>query len=311
MKKQSYIIIIIIFIVLFISCREQSEIRNTISNISQDSIRHTVNELCSFETRFFLAENEHNIAMYIADRLHSMDIDTVIIDSFINTAEFPLKSGNMITDTHYNVYGIIQGTEGNSTGILGAHYDSYTHEHPLQHAPGADNNASGVACIMEIARVMKSENIQIEQDILFAFFGAEEFMTMYKQGYSGAEHFINTDTRGILYMIDCNQIGYNAEDIILKEDFQICPGSEQLSAIMLDACTTYTDIKPVLTGDHIYYSDVYYFWQRGISSIMFEEFFFNPNNFTVYDVPDSLNYDLISQTACFILAGMLLISSAP
>lgn len=308
--KSVLVAIIIIIGILITSCRD-SDITALVGNISSDSIELAVNELYSFETRFFLAGNEHDIALHIAKQLQTISMDTVIIDSFINTAEYPLESGNMATDTHYNVYGIIRGTGGNGTGVIGAHYDSYSHDNPLQTAPGADNNASGIACILEIARVMVSENIRFEHDMLFAFFGAEEFMTMYAEGHSGAGHFAANTDRNILFMIDCNQIGYNPQHLLLKTDFQVCPGSQMLTSVMLRACTTYTDIKPVLTGDHIYYSDVYYFWKKGIPSILFEEYFFSPNNFTSLDVPDSLNYELITQTARFILAGLMMISSAP
>ena len=46
--------------------------------------------------------------------------------------------------------------------IVGAHYDSY-------YNPGADNNASGVACLLELARLLSQENP--EKTIRFIGFG--------------------------------------------------------------------------------------------------------------------------------------------
>ncbi len=310
MKKFLFALIIIL---LLSSCRERNDIKNTIAVIDPDSIKNRINEMCAFETRFFLADNEHEIAMYLADILKSSGMDSVIIDSFTNTVEFPLKSGIFVTDTHYNVYGLMiaSETEHGETGVIGAHYDSYNADtDPLVFSPGADNNASGTACLLEILRVLKSEDIKVSHNLLFAFFGSEEFMTMFTQGKSGAEHFVSETDRNIVYMIDCNQIGYNPDNMLLQLDFQICPRSQRLSSLMIDACTTYTDIRPVLTGDHINYSDVFYFWNNNIASILFEEYFFSPNNFTSHDIADSLNYDLIAETARFILAGLLMINTA-
>lgn len=70
--------------------------------------------------------------------------------------------------------------------IIGGHYDSFTWENPLQYAPGADDNASGIAAILEIARVMKMRNYESECTIKFITFAAEELMRF---GNSGAEHY--------------------------------------------------------------------------------------------------------------------------
>lgn len=57
-------------------------------------------------------------------------------------------------------------TESKSTYIIGAHYDS------AQGAPGADDNASGVAVLLELARIFKDK--KIKHSLRFVAFTNEE-----------------------------------------------------------------------------------------------------------------------------------------
>ncbi len=72
--------------------------------------------------------------------------------------------------------------------IVGAHYDSQGVDAEGQVYPGADDNASGVAALLEIARlVSEGEGVQ-GKDVVFVAFGAEE------RGVLGAKAFVNNPT---------------------------------------------------------------------------------------------------------------------
>lgn len=59
--------------------------------------------------------------------------------------------------------------------VIGAHYDSYCYDYdPFIMAPGADDNASGVAGMLEIARVIKKNGFVPKNTIEFVSFAAEE-----------------------------------------------------------------------------------------------------------------------------------------
>ena len=67
--------------------------------------------------------------------------------------------------------------------VIGAHYDSYNHYGPSAKevwSPGADDNASGTATVLELARVFKDFDSQYS--MLFVPFSAEEI------GLWGAQH---------------------------------------------------------------------------------------------------------------------------
>jgi hypothetical protein len=74
-----------------------------------------------------------------------------------------------------NIVGVLSGREaGAGVIVLGAHYDSISvdREDALAAAPGANDNATGVAALIEIARIMSQR--QPRATVLFVAFGAEE-----------------------------------------------------------------------------------------------------------------------------------------
>lgn len=98
--------------------------------------------------------------------------------------------------TYYNVIGMLQGTtRPNEYVILGAHFDSANN-------PGADDNGSGTAGVLEAARVLSQYTF--ERTIIFAAFDREE------QGLIGSKAWANEhatwDIRG---MVSIDMIAYN------------------------------------------------------------------------------------------------------
>jgi aminopeptidase YwaD len=73
--------------------------------------------------------------------------------------------------------------------VIGAHYDS------RPQAPGADDNASGVAVLLELARRMAGK----QRDLLFVAFGAEERIDQNRSHHHyGSRHFVKAAPAGLL-----------------------------------------------------------------------------------------------------------------
>ena len=85
--------------------------------INSDSIRSYMTHLAGFETRFMLADNRRDIAVWIADQFKSFGLSHIAIDSFQNTLEFPLKSGTMNTTWQYNVVATMKGADHPDSGL--------------------------------------------------------------------------------------------------------------------------------------------------------------------------------------------------
>ena len=73
----------------------------------------------------------------------------------------------------YNVLARKEGTlYPDQHCILSAHYDSFSWTTSQVRAPGADDNASGVAAVLEAARVLSA--CDFPHSLLFLFFAGEE-----------------------------------------------------------------------------------------------------------------------------------------
>lgn len=88
-----------------------------------------------------------------------------------------------------NVLAVLPGTEGKETVVLGAHYDHLGFGGVNSAAPGetavhhgADDNASGTAMLVEVARILAAEG-PFPRTILFAAFSGEE------RGLLGSAHY--------------------------------------------------------------------------------------------------------------------------
>lgn len=104
-----------------------------------------------------------------------------------------------------NIMGVLQGTQqGAGFIVIGAHYDSINTDFSdaVGFAPGANDNGSGVAGIIEMARIMSQR--QFRSSIIFVLFSAEEvnrrgsrnFVAWVKQNNLDIAGMINIDTIG-------------------------------------------------------------------------------------------------------------------
>ena len=119
--------------------------------------------------------------------------------------------------TGHNVIGFIDNHK-TSTVVLGAHYDHLgfgDHGSLYRGAPaihnGADDNASGVAMILELARYLKT--LDLNSNVMILAFSGEEL------GLYGSNFFVKTDllkTLDIKYMINLDMVGrLDTSDILI------------------------------------------------------------------------------------------------
>jgi Zn-dependent M28 family amino/carboxypeptidase len=107
-----------------------------------------------------------------------------------------------------NVLGAIPGTDpeiGDEVVIVSAHYDHEGVSLTGEIYPGADDDASGTAAMMEVAKVMASGNFAPKRTVLFAAWGAEE------AGLLGAEYYVEVDPKypldGTVGVLQMDMIG--------------------------------------------------------------------------------------------------------
>ncbi len=108
----------------------------------------------------------------------------------------------------HNVLGVLEGSDPvlkSETILLGAHYD---HDGVWNgdFYPGADDNASGTAAVLELARAFAANSLRPRRTLIFALFAAEE------RGLLGAYHYVAQPLRPIEQtraIINFDMIGRN------------------------------------------------------------------------------------------------------
>jgi Zn-dependent M28 family amino/carboxypeptidase len=100
--------------------------------------------------------------------------------------DLTVKSRYVANGTAYNVAGYVQGSDptlAHEVIVVGAHFDGVG-EHLGILFPGADDNASGSAVVMEAAQAMAANGFRPRRSVMFVLFAGEEM------GSSGAEQFV-------------------------------------------------------------------------------------------------------------------------
>ena len=98
----------------------------------------------------------------------------------------PYRERNVIAD--------LPGREPGEVVLVGAHYDSW------DVAQGADDDGSGVAAVLEAARILKSLGVTPRRTIRFAFFSGEEEAALGSRAYVAAHEKELDALRAVLIM---------------------------------------------------------------------------------------------------------------
>jgi hypothetical protein len=157
--------------------------------------------------------------------------------------------------------------------ILSAHLDSKSNVTPEKTAPGAEDNASGSAALLEAARLFRGH--RFERTIRIIWFTAEE------QGLLGSKAYVKDlkKPREIQAVINLDMFGYDSDnDRCFEMHVGTLPASDRIGQCFLESNTAYNLGLPhpdYLTGDAINGSDHYTFWHADISAIEILENMFN------------------------------------
>lgn len=107
-----------------------------------------------------------------------------------------------------NVLGVLKGRRADEYVVVGAHFDHLGTDPQLNGDKvynGADDNASGVSAVLQIARAFKESGRIPERNVIFAFWDGEEM------GLLGSKHYVSTleDAGKICGYLNFDMIGRN------------------------------------------------------------------------------------------------------
>ncbi|EAQ43220.2 M28 family peptidase [Polaribacter sp. MED152] len=213
--------IILIFLSILVSCKpeinQENRIKEDVAFLASDAL----------EGRQTGTEGEKKAAKYISERFSELGLlekgTTNYLQPFTfkpktnphDEVKFDVNGDGTITGN--NVIGYLDN-QAENTIIIGAHYDhlGFGGEGSLYRDSikaihnGADDNASGVAILLNLAAKLKDKNTN--NNYLFMAFSGEEM------GLLGSNYFVKNptiDTKKVSYMINMDMVGRMKKDSTL------------------------------------------------------------------------------------------------
>ncbi|MCJ7507098.1 MAG: M20/M25/M40 family metallo-hydrolase, partial [candidate division Zixibacteria bacterium] len=264
-----------------------ASIDSLISLVSKDSLNVYVNRLQNFQTRDSYSDSIVKARDWLYNKFTSFGIDSVYLHHF-----------NYDSD-QWNVVATVPGTVmPNKVIVVGGHYDSYNgRTDPLIFAPGADDNASGTAATLEMARIIAKNPLPMT--VMFVAFAQEE------QGLIGSSYFADylySHNIDVQLMINSDMIASSLDadpDVVIYGDSTALYFVNIMSAMG----NQYTYLNPSYQG-RLDRSDHYSFYQYGYDAIFSFEGDFSPYYHTDEDIEGHLNPSYFKEVVKMNLATL-------
>jgi hypothetical protein len=198
---------------------------------------------------------------------------------------------------------IISDTNKDDIIVLGAHFDhigygpAYSRDNKTAIHPGADDNASGVSMLLELAKILKT--MKLNKTVCLQFYSGEEM------GLLGSKYYCNNpvlplnnpDIKKHIAMINLDMVGYLDEKYIRKAS--LFESSVNLREFVYDLNDKYSFAKKISSfgpGS----SDHSSFYNKKIP-IAFIHTGVHPYYHTSKDTPEKLNYKGMVEITKFVL----------
>ena len=188
---------------------ENPVIREMMNQVNMDSLEATVQHLQDYQNRMWDSQNAFDASDWIAGRMAALGLE-------VEQQPFYASTWTGSGQAAPNVIGIQRGTLYPDVYVVcGSHFDSFSYEaiYGSGTCPGADDNATGVASVLESARIMTQYDF--EYSIIYCAYGCEEMGLYGSEAYAarcqqeGMEilGYFNNDMNGYLWgdtiHIDC------------------------------------------------------------------------------------------------------------
>jgi len=203
--------------------------------------------------------------------------------------------------------------------IVGAHYDT------VPGTPGADDNASGIAVLLEIARSIQS--VCLEGTVRLIAFSLEEYNSV------GSSRYVESLKKGkeeILGMISLEMVGFTGPKQDYPPyldpkyypnvgDFIAIIGNERSQKLLERVCQSFKTHIPQLPleflmvprdgkgMEEVRLSDHSTFWDQGLPALLVTDtsFLRNPNYHLPSDRIETLNFEFMQKVATGVCYSMI------
>jgi hypothetical protein len=244
--------------------------------VSKDNLVKHVRILAGFESRHISHPGNQKAEEYITQELEKYGYSPKV-------DAFQARNGilhNVLSDSSDKQQPVL---------LLTAHFDSTARADGRlsPQAPGADDNASGVAALLELARIAKERHLQ--KKIEFAFFNCEE------SGTAGSRH-LSSEYRDqhwpIDYVINVDTIGTWKGPLS-----DTCPVNFVTDANSVNVVRQLAERfpYPLRQAQTMWRDDHARFWDNGFKAIEITEDGCTEHMHKPTDTPEKLDYDNIAR----------------
>jgi leucyl aminopeptidase len=287
-----------------ISAEHIREVESLLALSSIDGWIETVKELSGEEPvtvfgKIFTIDTRYSVEMFLDETdVNAMDylkirIEEIVPEDWIEIDTYLFEYEDYEQEW-YNLIVTIPGTtKPDEEILLTAHVDSATFDIEIgDPAPGADDNASGVAALMEALKVLSQH--PFERTIKLIFFSGEE------QGLLGSTAYVEDhDLSNVNAVINLDVISYDPNDDQCADlNVGTLGASDAIGQLIMQVINDYDlDLQmEYFTDDAIDASDHAPFWRSGVGAVMLsanlkdgkdticEPAEFNPNMHTTDDI---------------------------
>lgn len=197
------------------------QIAGWVAQVSQANLQNDVATMEAFGTRRHFEQGEVNAENWLVNQFQGMGLATTTFDydagADVVIAELPGT------------------TNPSKIVVIGAHYDSVNWQgNASSPAPGADDDASGTAGVLEIARVLAGESF--DYTIRFCAFSGEELGLLGSEAYAASLDNAGADVIG---MVQLDMTAYRAPGDSLSVDFVTNDTDTGLNNFAMDVYAAY------------------------------------------------------------------------
>ncbi len=289
------------------------DIEKVLQKVEQNNLKNIVKTISIPRHDWYNYEALLSVAKFIEERFREYGY-------IVEIDEFPYNGKE-----YKNIIATLKGINSNKEWLLiGAHYDSAIG------SPGADDNASGVAVMLEVARIIRDN--PIAEKIKFVAFTLEEPQAFDLKFIIGSSQFVKK----------FKKLGHRYKALILESVgyFSEIRGSQKLPAFikgpdvgnflgvvgngrskflleLFEHVKTFIPSLNLITHKvpmngwlslETRFSDHAPFWDAGFQAVMLTDtaMFRNPYYHTSQDTPDKLNFAFMEDVTKALLAAVLI-----
>jgi hypothetical protein len=289
---------------MLISKKDTDQLTQSLINTtSKQNIELWINHLASYQTRHTLSRFIDEAANWRMDELKSFGYANVNFHNYV-------ENGHQLKNVICRKRG-----ETDNVILVCAHYDSRMKNlnDTEARAPGANDNASGVAVAMEIARILYDVE-ELNCEIQFAFFSGEE------QGLWGSKHYseyIQDNNVKLHRLINLDMVGSppsRRPEVTIEIDNHTNPEHNRVHSndsesiafgnVMSHITEIYTNLKTNLRS--MFDSDYEPFEAKGYVVVgIYDEGQENLTYHSSTDLPSGVDIDYASSVAKMVLATVI------